>query len=62
MRFSIGQRVMVIALNDRPGRIIGGQDNGRIRRPAYLVRYEVESGPSKHYESSLFLREELKPG
>jgi len=62
MTFTTGERVRVVPLNDRPGRVISGQDSGRTRRPLYLVRYEIDNGGNKHYESSLFFRDELKPG
>jgi hypothetical protein len=55
-----GDLVRVLPLNQKVGRVIGGQLTARQGSTLYLVRYEVENATvNRRSESSLYFEDEL---
>jgi hypothetical protein len=62
MPLKTGDKVKVIPLSNKLGRVVGSTNTSRVGEPLYLVRYEVGKTPSTVYSvvSAYFLTELTK--
>lgn len=60
MSVKTGDHVLIKPLSNRPGRVVGAQNTGRIGIALYLVRYEVQPGTLGHSQTSLYFDDELE--
>jgi len=60
MTISVGNRVRILPLGGKRGRVVGAPSSEKSRGVLYLVRYEVgEDEPDRRSETALFVDNEL---